>query len=162
MNKQEPPRPSENYKILQQQLVETIGTRRRSDSNEIDRLRQLLIKEFQEVFKFKVSTRFPGSRKRELRSLLEDALRAEGHSWWDFDHVDYATCSGVDGQILIAQPYGVATEVHQRLATKFGYTFTQADEWTYYYPGKSHLFIVAAPRDALRRLRKAHRTASFG
>ena len=39
--------------------------------------------------------------------------------------------------------------------SEFDFEFTQADEWTYYYPGKSHLFIVAVTRDAIRRLRKA-------
>lgn len=162
MPEQELPKPSQNYRISQQHLVKAIGASSPSDRNEIHRLRPLLIKEFEEAFNFKVSTKSPGSRKHEARKLLERALRGEGHTWWDFDHVNYAQRSRFDGEIVISQPYGVATEVHQGLAAKFGYTFTQADEWTYYYPGRSHLFIVAVPREAIRRLRKAYRTGAVG
>jgi len=161
MNEQELRAPSENYKTLQGQLVEALHVRPHSDWNEIHRLRPLLINEFEEEFKFKISTKSPGTRKREARMLLEKALRAEGHGWKDFDHIDYAKRAGFEGEIIISQPYGVATEVHQRLAAKFSYAFTQADEWTYYYPGRSHLFIVTVPRDAIPRLRKAYQTGRF-
>jgi len=158
------PRPSQDYKALQQQLVEAIAVRKfpygkppHSDWDEIHRLRPMLGKEFAKAFTLKISNQSPGSRKREALKLLQEALGTEGHGWQDFDHVDYATRPRFDGEILISQPYGVATEVHQRLAAKFDYTFTQADEWTYYYPGKSHLFIVAVTREAIRKLRKAFR-----
>jgi hypothetical protein len=155
------PKPSQNYKALQQQLLEAIAVRKfpdgkHSDWNEIHRLRPILQKEFAKAFSLKIVKQYPGNRRRQALRLLQLALSAEDHGWWDFDHVDHATRPGFDGEILISQPYGVATEIHQRMATKFGYTFTQADEWTYYYPGKSHLFITEVTREVIRKLRKAH------
>jgi hypothetical protein len=100
------------------------------------------------VFSLKISRRPYGSRKQEAIRLLRDVSG-------DFDHVDFATRRGFEGEILISQPYQVDTKAHQHAAAKFGYTFTQADEWTYYYPGRSHLFIVTVARNVIRQLRKA-------
>jgi hypothetical protein len=132
MNEQKLPRPSQNYKALQQQLAEAIARKPNTDWNEIHHLRPLLIKEFEEAFNFKISNQHSGGRKRQTLQLLRAGLRILGHSWPDFDHVDHAERPRFEGEILISQPYGVATEVHERLAANFGYTFTQADEWTYY------------------------------
>jgi hypothetical protein len=141
------PTPSEKYKTLQQLLTQAIDARpRRSDETEIN-LRSLLKKEFEKAFNLKISRGSHGSRKQEAKRLLQDVSG-------NFDHVDFATHPGFDGEILISQPYDLDTEVHQHAAAKFGYTFTQADGWTYYYPAKSHLFIVTVSRDVIQQLRK--------
>jgi hypothetical protein len=159
----EQPKPSQNYKTLQQQLQDAITVKKFPDGEhsnwtEIHRLRPILQKEFADAFNLKIVKQYPGNRRREALRILQQALNDEGHGWQDFDHVDHATRPGFDGEILISQPYGVAAELHQRLAEKFGYTFIQADEWTYYYPGKSHLFIVEVTREVIRKLRKARQT----
>jgi hypothetical protein len=147
MNVKELPSPSDKYKTLQQLLARAIDARpRRSDGSEIH-LRSLLKKEFENAFNLKISRGGHGSRKHEAQRLLQDISG-------DFDHVDFATRRGFNGEILISQPYDLDTEAHQHAAAKFGYTFTQADGWTYYYPAKSHLFIVTVSRDVIRRLRK--------
>ena len=142
------PMPSEKYKTLQQLLARAIDTKSpRSDRNEIN-LRSLLKTEFEKAFNLKISRGSHGSRKQEAQRLLQEVSG-------NFDHLDFATRRGFDGEILISQPYHVDTEAHQDAAAKFGYTFTQADQWTYYYPGKSHLFIVTIAGDVIRQLRKA-------
>ena len=142
------PAPSGKYKTLQQLLAREMDARSpRSDESEIQ-LRSLLKKEFEKAFNLKISRGTHGSRKHEAQKLLKDVSG-------NFDHVDFATRRGFDGEILISQPYHVDTKAHQNAAAKFGYTFIHADEWTYYYPGRSHLFIVTIGRDEIRRLRKA-------
>jgi hypothetical protein len=56
-------RPSQNYKMLQQRLVEALGPH--PNWNEIHRLQRLLIKEFERAFNVEVSNKFAGSRKRQ-------------------------------------------------------------------------------------------------
>jgi len=145
---EELPTPSEKYKTLRQLLTRAIDAGPpRSDRTEIG-LRSLLKKEFEKAFNLKISRGSHGRRKHEAQRLLQ---KVSG----DFDHVDFATRRAFDGEVLISQPYHVDTEAHQHAAAKFGYTFTQADEWTYYYPGRSHLFIVTVARNVIREFGKA-------
>jgi hypothetical protein len=142
------PIPSANYKSLQELLRRAIDSRSSGSDERETHIRSLLKTEFQKAFNLKISRGFRGSRKSEVQRLLQ-------HVSDDFDHVDFAKCDGFEGEILISQPYHLDSKANQDAAAKFGYTFTQAEEWTYYSPGSSHLFIVTVTRDVIRRLRNS-------
>ena len=57
-----------------------------------------------------------------------------------FDHQEFFQRG--DNLVIVSQPYGLDLIELKRWASDIGASYTIADEWAYYYPGKAGLFLV--------------------
>jgi hypothetical protein len=121
---------------------------------ERQRIEDQLRKEFMDAFEL-----LPDRRKLAQHLYYRFINSAVGPRGALFDHVDFFQRKG--NLIIVSQPYGVDEKELNRWTKECGASFTTANEWGYYFPGRASLFFVEFSKQAKqgleRRVREQHR-----
>jgi hypothetical protein len=146
------PKPDKNFLKTAKALAVILDAEQESKhSEELKHWRTLLQKEFEKAFGL-----IPDKRKLAQKFYYRFINTDLSPKKKLFDHLHYFQHG--DNLVIVSQPYDVEETELKRWTTECGASYTIANEWGYYYPGKASLFLIEftpqAKADVDSRIRK--------